>query len=75
MAQAVLTVLEKGNQMARKLDDKELVSFEENLRANMIQIDALSQLLIEKGIITEQEFYTKLKQVQHDYESRRATRI
>ena len=60
--------------MARKLDDKELVSFEENLRANMIQVDALSQLLIEKGLITEQEFFTKLKQVQHDYESKRSLR-
>ena len=61
--------------MARKLDDKELVSFKELLRANMIQVDALSQLLIEKGFITEQEFFTKLKQVQQDYESKRATRI
>ena len=75
MAQAVLIVLEKGDPVARKLDDKELVSFEELLRANMIQTDAVAQLLIEKGIITEQEFFTKLKQVQHDYESKRATRI
>jgi len=61
--------------MARKLDDKELVSFEELLRANMIQTDAVAQLLIEKGIITEQEFYTKLKEVQGEWESKRATRI
>jgi len=40
--------------MAEKLDEKELVSFEELLRANSIQVDALSQLLIEKGVITEQ---------------------
>jgi hypothetical protein len=30
--------------MADRLDDKELVSFEELLRANSIQVDALSQL-------------------------------
>ncbi len=42
--------------MARKLDDKELVSFGELIRANMIQTDAVAQLLIEKGFITEQEF-------------------
>ncbi len=30
--------------MAEKLDEKELVSFEELLRANSIQVDALSQL-------------------------------
>ena len=75
VAEVALTVLGKGDSMARKLDDKELVSFEENLRANMIQVDALSQLLIEKGLITEQEFYTKLKQVQHDYESKRGARV
>ena len=75
MARAVPIVLEKGNQMARKLDDKELVSFEELLRANMIQTDALSQLLLEKGLITEQEFFTKLKQVQGEWESKRATRV
>ena len=50
--------------MAEKLNDKELISFEELLRANSIQVDTLSQLLIEKGFITEQEFYTKLKEVQ-----------
>ena len=61
--------------MARKLDEKELVSFKELLIANSIEVDAFSQLLIEKGIITEQEFFTKLKQVQHDYESKRGTRV
>jgi len=47
--------------MAEKLDEKELVSLEELLMANMYQLDALTQLLAEKGIITEKEFYTKLK--------------
>ena len=60
--------------MAEKLDEKELVSFEELLRANMIQMDAVTQLLIERGIITEEELYTKLKQVQGDYEIRRSSR-
>lgn len=35
--------------------------------ASSIQVDALSQLLIEKGLITEDEFYAKLKQVQMEY--------
>ena len=61
--------------MAEKLDDKELVSFEELLRANSIQVDALSQLLIEKGLITEQEFYIKLKQVQGEWESKRGVKV
>ena len=61
--------------MAGKLDEKELVTFKELLIANSIQADALSQLLIEKGIITEQEFFVKLKQVQYDYESRRGKKV
>jgi hypothetical protein len=32
-------------------------------------VDAVAQLLIEKGIITEEEFYGKLKEVQRDYEN------
>ena len=57
--------------MAKKLDPTELVSFKEILMANSIQIDALCQLLIEKGLITQQEFFTKLKQVQTDYQNKR----
>ena len=53
--------------MAQKLDPEELVSFKEMLMANSIQVDAMAQLLIEKGIITEEEFYRKLKAVQADY--------
>ena len=61
--------------MAGKLDEKELVTFKELLIANSIEVDAVSQLLIEKGIITEQEFFVKLKQVQYDYESRRGKKV
>ncbi len=43
--------------MAEKLDPNELVSFKELLMANSIQIDAVAQLLIEKGIITKEEFF------------------
>jgi hypothetical protein len=53
--------------MAEKMDDKELVSFKEMLVANSIQVDAPAQLLIEKGLITEEEFCGKLKEVQREY--------
>ena len=49
--------------MAEKLDLKEIVSFKELLMANSIQVDAIAQLLIEKGIVTKEEFFAKLKQV------------
>ncbi|MFC1868063.1 hypothetical protein ACFL0H_08035 [Thermodesulfobacteriota bacterium] len=59
--------------MAEKLDDKELVSFKELLMANSIQVDTISQLLIEKGVISEQEFFTKLKQVKTEYQDKRGS--
>ena len=54
---------------------EKLVNFEELLRANMTQIDAVTQLLIQKGIITEKEFFTRLKQAQRDYESKRKSKL
>jgi len=57
--------------MATKLDPNEIVSFKELLLANSIQIDTAVQLLIDKGLITEQEFFTKLKQVQAQYQAKR----
>jgi hypothetical protein len=56
--------------MAQALDPKELVSFKELLIANSIQVDALAQLLIEEGIISEQKFVAKLKQVKAEYQKR-----
>ena len=58
--------------MAEKLNDNELVSFKEMLIANSIQVDALAHLLIEKGIFSEQEFFTKLKTVQMEYDRKKA---
>ena len=57
--------------MAEKLNDSESVSFDELVLANTIQIDALSQLLIEKGLISEQEYFTKLKLVQREWVAKR----
>jgi hypothetical protein len=57
--------------MAKKLNPFELVSFKELLMANSIQVDTLTQLLIDKRIITYNEFLTKLKQVQTDYQNKR----
>ena len=60
--------------MAEKLGPKELVTFKELLIANSIQVDAVAQLLIEKGIITKEGFFNKLIQVQAEYKSRKTER-
>jgi hypothetical protein len=55
--------------MAEQLDNEELASFRELLISNTIQLDTVSRLLIEKGVITDEEFFTKLKEVQTEYKS------
>ena len=53
--------------MAEQLDPKELVRFQELLMANSIIVDSLTQLLVEKGIITNEAFFAKMTQVQAEY--------
>lgn len=50
--------------MAEKIDYKELVSLKEMMMANPIQVGAICRLFIEKGLITQEEFYDKLKLLQ-----------
>jgi len=57
--------------MVEKLDPSELVNFKELLMANSMQVDAIAQLLIEKGVFTKEEFFDMLKQVQMDYQRRK----
>jgi hypothetical protein len=42
--------------MAIPLDPKQVVSFEKLLKSQVIQQEALTRLLVEKGIFTEEEF-------------------
>ena len=56
--------------MAERLDPSELVNFKELLMANSMQVDAIAQLLIEKGVFTKEEFFDMLKRVQMDYQRR-----
>ena len=56
--------------MEEQPDMKELASFKELLIANTVQIDTICRLLIAKGIISEDELYSKLKEVQDEYNRR-----
>ena len=56
--------------MAEGLDPNELVGFRKLLFSNNIILDAVTRLLIEKGIITDEEFFAKLKEVQMEYKSK-----
>jgi hypothetical protein len=50
--------------MAEKLDSNELVSFKELLMSEVIQSEALINLLDKKGIISKQELLQEMKAVQ-----------
>jgi len=56
--------------VAKKLDPNEMVNFKELLMANSMQVDAIAQLLIEKGVFTKEEFFDMLKKVQMAYQSK-----
>ena len=49
--------------MAIPLDPKQVVSFEEPLMSQVVQQEALTRLLIEKGIFTKEEFLEMVKLV------------
>jgi len=50
--------------MAEKLDPRELVSFKELLMSEVIQSEAIINLLDKKGIISKQELIEEMKRVQ-----------
>ena len=49
--------------MTDKLDPKELVSFKELLMSEVIQSEALINLLDKKGIISKQELLEEMKRI------------
>lgn len=50
--------------MAEQLDHKELTSFKELLMSEVIQSEALINLLDRKGIISKQELLEEMRRVQ-----------
>jgi hypothetical protein len=54
--------------MAIGLDSKQIVSFEELLMSQVVQQEALTRLLVEKGIFTKKELLEKVKLVNDEEE-------
>ena len=52
--------------MATPLDPKQVVTFEEILLSQVVQQEALTKLLIEKGIFTKEEFLEMVKVVDRE---------
>ena len=58
--------------MAKPLDPKEIVTVQELAISNMVEIEALRQLLFEKGIITKDEFIERFKKLDKEMKERRS---
>ncbi len=52
--------------MATALDPKRIVSFEELLMSQVVQQEALTRLLVEKGIFTKEEFLKMVSKVNQE---------
>jgi hypothetical protein len=50
--------------MAKKLDQKQIVDFKELLMSEVIQSEALINLLDKKGLVSKQELLKEMKRVQ-----------
>ncbi len=59
--------------MATALDPKQVVSSEELLMSQVVQQEALTRLLVEKGIFTKEEFLEMVKTV--DREMKRKKKV
>jgi hypothetical protein len=57
--------------MAVALDSKQVVSFEELLMSQVVQQEALTRLLVEKGIFTKEEFLEMVRVVDREMEGER----
>ncbi len=51
--------------MAEQIDPKEVVTFEELLMSNIYEQEALINVLVKKGIITNEEVLAEIKRLKH----------
>ncbi len=57
--------------VAEKLDPQQVVTFEELLRAIMMEQDATRRVLVRKGLLTNEEVLEEIKTVRREMEGKR----
>jgi hypothetical protein len=63
------TELENGEMIVLdKSDSNEIATIQDLLMANSMQLDAIAQLLIEKGLFSKEELFDMLKRIQKEYQ-------
>ena len=62
-------ILEDGGMLVKETaDSNEIATIQDLLMANSMQLDAIAQLLIEKGIFTKEDLFNMLKRIQKEYQ-------
>ncbi len=56
--------------MAEKLDPRQVVTFEELLRAMMFETEATRRVLVRKGLLTNEEVLEEVKVVRREMEGK-----
>ena len=59
--------------MANPLDPKQIVSFEELIMSQVVQQEALTRLLVEKGIFTKKELLEMVRVVDREMKKKEVT--
>jgi hypothetical protein len=63
------SLLEDGEVIvAEKGDKNEISTIQDLLMANSMQLDAIAQLLIEKGVFSKEDLFDMLKRTQKEYQ-------
>jgi len=63
------TLLEDGEVLvAQQGDTNEISTIQDLLMANSMQLDAIAQLLIEKGVFSKEDLFDMLKRIQKEYQ-------
>ncbi len=57
--------------MAEKLDPRQIATFEELLRACLYEQEALRRVLVQKGLLTNEEVLEEVKAVRGELEGKR----
>jgi hypothetical protein len=60
--------------MAEKLDPRQVVTFEELLRAMMFETEATRRVLVRKGLLTNEEVLEKIKVVRREMDGSRGSK-
>lgn len=62
------TLEDGGLIVAQNGDSNEISTIQDLLMANSMQLDAIAQLLIEKGVFSKEELFDMLKRIQKEYQ-------